>query len=80
MLLSDGQMSDYKGAALMVDRLSKATALLGDRGYNADWFHTALADRGISACIPSKVTARFRSRTIPRSTAAATRSKICSEG
>ena len=32
MLLSEGQMSDYKGAALMIDVLPKAKALLGDRG------------------------------------------------
>ena len=31
-------MSDYKGAALMFDALPKATAMLGDRGYDADWF------------------------------------------
>ena len=54
MLLSEGQMSDYKGAALMIDALPRAKALLGDRGYDADWFRDALADRGISACIPSK--------------------------
>jgi transposase len=55
MLLSEGQMSDYKGAAIMIDQFPKATALLGDRGYDADWFRTALAERGIIACIPSKV-------------------------
>jgi transposase len=54
MLLSEGQMSDYKGAALMIDAFPKAAALLGDKGYDADWFRTALADRGIAACIPSK--------------------------
>ena len=54
MLLSEGQMSDYKGAALMLDVLPKAKALLGDRGYDADWFRHALAARGITACIPSK--------------------------
>ena len=54
MLLSEGQMSDYKGAALMVDVLPKAKALLGDKGYDADWFRAALANRGITACIPSK--------------------------
>ena len=54
MLLSEGQMSDYKGAALMLDALPKAKALLGDRGYDADWFREALADRGIAACIPSR--------------------------
>ena len=28
--------------------------LLGDKGYDADWFRQALAVRGITACIPSK--------------------------
>ena len=54
MLLSEGQMSDYKGAALMLDALPPAKALLGDRGYDAGWFRNALAARGITACIPSK--------------------------
>ena len=54
MLLSEGQMSDYKGAALMVDALPKAKLLLGDRGYDADWFRAALAERKIITCIPPK--------------------------
>jgi transposase len=54
MLLSEGQMSDYKGAALMLTALPKAKELLGDKGYDADWFCQALAARGITACIPSK--------------------------
>ncbi len=47
-------MSDYKGAALMLDALPRAKAMLGDRGYDADWFRKALSERGIVACIPSK--------------------------
>jgi len=54
MLLSAGQMSGYKGAALMLDALPRAKALLGDGGYDADWFRKALAEREITACIPSK--------------------------
>ena len=54
MLLSEGQMSDYKGAALMLDAMPEARVLLGDRGYDADWFRNALAERGIDLCIPSK--------------------------
>ena len=54
MLLSEGQMSDFKGAALMIDDLPPAKVLLGDKGYDADWFRDALAKRGIEACIPSK--------------------------
>ena len=41
MLLSEGQMSDYKGAALMLTALPKAKELLGDKGYDADWFRKA---------------------------------------
>jgi transposase len=54
MLLSEGQMSDYKGAALMIDAFPKAKTLLADRGYDADWFRAALEQRGIAPCIPSK--------------------------
>jgi transposase len=42
MLLSKGQMSDYKGAALMIDAFPRAKALLAGRGYDADWFRAAL--------------------------------------
>ncbi len=38
VLLSEGRMSDYKGAALMIDAFPKAKVLLGDKGYDADWF------------------------------------------
>ncbi len=54
MLLTEGQISDYKGAALMLDALSKARAMLGDRGYDAGWFRAALIAKGIAPCIPSK--------------------------
>jgi transposase len=54
MLLSEGQMSDYKGAALMLPAMPKANALLADKGYDADWLRAALAERGLAACIPSK--------------------------
>ena len=45
MLLSEGQMSDYKGAALMLPAMPKARQLLADKGYDADWFRAALAKR-----------------------------------
>ena len=41
MLLSECQMSNHKGAALMIDTLPRARALLADRGYDADWFRAA---------------------------------------
>ena len=54
MLLSEGQMSDFKGAALMLPAMPGAKELLADKGYDADWFREALANRKIAACIPSK--------------------------
>lgn len=32
MLLSEGQMNDYKGAALMLDSLCKAKTIIADKG------------------------------------------------
>jgi transposase len=43
---------------MLVDALPPATAMLADRGYDADWFRKALADRGVTACIPSKINRR----------------------
>ncbi len=63
-LLSEGQMSNYKGAAKMIEAFPKANALLADKGYDADWFRNALAERKITACIPSRVNRRSLSRTI----------------
>ena len=54
MLLGEGQMSDYRGAAMLLDALPCTKALLDDQGYDADWFRKALAERNITACIPSK--------------------------
>ena len=36
----------------MVSSLPAADWLLGDRGYDADWFWEALVDKGITPCIP----------------------------
>ena len=54
MLLSEGQMSDYKGAAYMLSSFPAASELLADKGYDADWFREALEQRGIEPCIPPK--------------------------
>ena len=54
MLLSEGHTSDFNGAASKLAALPRARKLLGDKGYDADWFRQALAERGITACIPSK--------------------------
>jgi putative transposase len=54
LLLSEGQMSDYKGARRIVQALPRAGYMLADRGYDADWFREALNERGIEPCIPPK--------------------------
>lgn len=54
LLLSEGQLSDYKGARHMLCALPHARYMLGDRGYDADWFRQALMDKGIEPCIPPK--------------------------
>ena len=54
MMLSEGQMSDHKGAALMIDELPPAKQLLGDKGYDSDEFRKALIQGGISPCIPHR--------------------------
>jgi transposase len=60
MLLSEGQMSDYKGAVLMLPALPKARELLADRGYDANWFRATLAEHGVIACIRSKSNRKVR--------------------
>lgn len=59
LLLSSGQTSDYKGAAQLLDILPKAKEFLADRGYDADWFRTALREKGISPCIPPRKTRKI---------------------
>jgi putative transposase len=54
LALTEGQRSDYKGAAMLLPHLPKAKELLADRGYDADWFRAALTEKGITPCIPPK--------------------------
>ena len=54
MLLSEGQMNDHKGAALLIDALPPARELLGDRGYDSNDFRAALVSKGITPCIPPR--------------------------
>ena len=55
MFLSAGQTSGYIGARALLPSIPKATVLLGDRGYDADWFRNALIEMGISPCTPSRI-------------------------
>ena len=60
LLLSEGQMSDHRGAALMLASLPRAKELLGDKGYDSNRFRDTLTERGIIPCIPSS-----KSRKVP---------------
>ena len=52
MLLTEGQMSDHKGARLMLKTLPQAKSMIADRGYDSNWFRAALKERGTEPCIP----------------------------
>ena len=54
LLLTEGQVSDYKGAATMLSALPDADILIADRGYDSDWFRAALESQGIEPCIPGR--------------------------
>lgn len=53
MVLTEGQMNDHKGARLLIEKLPPAKTLIGDRGYDSNWFRQALKAKGILPCIPS---------------------------
>ena len=52
--ITAGQVSDYTGAAALLDDLPKAKWMLADRGYDADWFRDVLEQKGIKPCIPGR--------------------------
>ena len=54
LFVTAGPVSDYIGARALLSSLPKVDWLLGDRGYDADWFRDALKDKGIRACIPGR--------------------------
>ena len=75
MLLSESQMNDNKGAALIMDAPPKANGLLGDLGYDANWFRQALIATASPHAFYAKPTARSRFPTTSPSIASVTRSK-----
>ena len=50
--LTAGQVSDYTGAAALLDSLPKAQWILADRGNDADWFRDALQEKGSPLLYP----------------------------
>ena len=51
-LLSEGQMSDHKGARPMLGALPRAKTLIADRGYDSNFFRAALKAGGVEPRIP----------------------------
>ncbi|WP_420029475.1 IS5 family transposase [Rhodovulum visakhapatnamense] len=49
LFVTAGPVSDDIGARALLGPLPKVGWLLGDRGYDADWFRDALKDKGIRA-------------------------------
>ena len=51
---SPGQISDARGAIVLLADLPAAKRILGDRGYDADWLREELKGRGLRICIPAR--------------------------
>lgn len=49
LLLTEGQASDYGGAALMLPHLPPAKELLADKGHDGDGLRDVPAQRGITS-------------------------------
>jgi len=58
--MTTGKVSNYTGAAALVDDLPNAQWMLADRGYGADWYRDARQTKVITPCIPGR-----RSRNVP---------------
>ena len=54
LFITAGQVSDYTGAAALMNSLSEAEWLLADRGHDADWFRETLVEKGTKPCIPGR--------------------------
>jgi len=72
------QVSDYTGAAALLDDTPKAQWLLGDRGYDADWFQGRPPGQRHPALHPRPQVATSRSGTTSAATGVAAASRLCS--
>jgi transposase len=79
-LLTEGELSDHKGAALIYPMLPDAETIIADKGYDSDAFRDALAGRGIAPCIPPRAKRRSPATYCKTCIDSATRSRICSQG
>lgn len=61
LLLSEGHMSDHKGARLVLDALPPSDSLIADRGYDRAWFREEWTCR-VFVPLQVLVYATFRSK------------------
>ena len=66
LVLTEGQVSDYRGARAMLTALPNADTLIADSGYDSSWYREALADKRIAPCIPRR---KDRKETIGKTSA-----------
>ena len=55
LFMTAGQVSDYTGAAALLDSLPRAQWLLGDRGYDADFDPFGVVHRHLSTAVSQPV-------------------------
>ena len=51
-MLTEGQVSDYKGTAILQHLLPDICTFLADGGYDASWLRESLKAKGTTVCIP----------------------------
>ena len=77
--MTAGQVSDYTGAAALLDDLSKAQWLLGDRGYDADWFREPYTGKGHQSMHSgAEISKQAHQNTTSAGTEAAAALRLCS--
>lgn len=75
--ITAGQISDYTGAAALLDDLPKAQWMLADRGYDAEWFRDALEQKASRLAFRAGNPVLFPSNTTSADTNAETASRSC---
>ena len=78
LFITAGQVSDYTGAAALMNGLPEAEWLLADRGYDADWFRETLVDKGKKPAFLAASRVRRPSSMTNAATKGATVSRGCS--
>ncbi len=78
--ITAGQVSDYIGAAALLDELPKAKWLLADRGYDVDWYRALYRRRASLPAFRVGNPATRPSNTTSGATNDATGSRSCSGG